>query len=350
MPVGTYSLEDLKAVTNVSAADFGLDNILATIQVELQNHNVVVNEMISNLCEINSDAQAAWGGTTDGTMQEVDEFASSPTQKTLPPGVVGFPLRKFDYTIGWTSDLMERATPAKLAEMTVAAEIADIRNLRRQIAIALFRPTPYTWFDRLETQLSYSVRPFINAGGDQIPAGPAGETFNPASHTHFVANASVDATVLRTAINNLVEHGHGNLVTIMINRAQAAAVAALTGFVAVQPANIIIGANTNVGVGQLDISRTDERLIGYFDGYPVFTRSWVPNNYVFISAIGDTRKSLRFRQPPQASLQGFRLESSEKAHPLYVNVFERYVGFAPRTLTNGVCVFFGGGSYVQPTI
>jgi hypothetical protein len=350
MPVGTYSLEDLKNITNVSAADFGLDNILPAVQEDLANHNVVVGTMLSQLCEINSDPQAAWGGSTDGQMQEVDEFASSPTQKTGLPSTLGFPLRKYDFTVGWTRDFFYQATPAKLAEIVAAAQLADIGNLKKLIGRAVFKPTSYTLPDRLESQLSLTVKPFANTDGDLIPNGPAGESFDGSTHNHFVANNGWDATVLNNAISNLVEHGHGNNVVVYINRANATSISALTGWVAVQPANIIVGANTTVGVGQLDISRTDERLIGYFNGYPTYTRSWVPANYVFIGAVGDGRKPLRMRQKKSPALQGFRLESSEKAHPLYVNLFERYVGFGVRTRTNGVMVYFGGGAYVEPTI
>jgi hypothetical protein len=166
---GTFTLADLLAVRFQSVNDFGADTVIQVLREDLAAHNAIVNEMIMDMAAFTTDTQDIYGTGTAGEMVEVDELGRSDTQKPAPGSTVGFPLRLFQYGIGWTAKYMETATPADLAQGQLAAEQAHMKALRRDIKRALFGATNYTWNDFLINNVAIGVKRLVNADSAAIP-------------------------------------------------------------------------------------------------------------------------------------------------------------------------------------
>ncbi len=187
-PVGTYSLADLRANRFQSVVEYGIDNINAILQRDVAANNQIVIELQSELAEPSTDPQRVYGASIDGDMVEVDEFARSATKKPAVGSGVGFPLKAFQYPVGWDKRWIDRASVGELAERAMAAETAYLKAHRRDLKRALFLSTNYTWRDINGVPVAdLAVKRLVNADSMAIPNGPDGSTFNAATHTHYLA-------------------------------------------------------------------------------------------------------------------------------------------------------------------
>lgn len=362
MPVktGTYTIADLLENTfaTTSVVELGMENILRAIQEDLRIHNERTNEMISQIAEISTERSTVYGTNAEGEMHKKDEFTRGPTQKVSVGSKVEFPLDGFQFAVGWTADYLRRATVQDMARKQVSARQAHLRRLQRDIKEALFGATNFTYVDRLVDGNNLAVKRLVNADSAPIPNGPNGETFNAATHTHYdgidwsAADAAARIAFIQGLIQDVVEHGHGDDVRLYINRAQAADVRALTpNFAPLLVPNVVPapGGTATVGEGRLDITRLDDILIGYFDGVGVWTKPWVPANYFFVSAYGDARKPLRYRQSMIAQERGLFLAGEIVTHPLQARYMEAFHGFGVLNRTNGAIGYLGNATYAVPT-
>lgn len=349
---GSLDINSLLAARFQSAAAFGLSTIQQVLEADIAAHNLLMQQMLGELCEFTVDRQRIYGTSADGEMIEVDEYGQAPTQRSLPGATVGFPLRLFQFNLGWTKKWFETSTPADMAIATQAAEQAHKRAVQREIKRAIFLSSNYTWNDYLVDKVDLNVKRLVNADGAKIPNGPNGETYNGASHTHYTAEASLTAANLTASINTTIEHGHGGMVKTAIARADEAAVRALTGFVAYLDARVIAATNAqSAGQGlTLDVSRLDNRPIGVFAGSEIWVKPWAIQNYAFTWDAGSPKKTLAFRQRDAAALQGLRIAAEWDDHPLYAQFMEAEFGVGVWTRTNGSVHYFGGGSYTDPII
>ena len=350
---GTYDIATLQAVRIQTAAEYGLDTIQRVLQADLDAHNALVREMVSEMAEVTTERQRVYGTSVGGEMLEVDEYGLAPTQKAAPGATVGFPLRLFQYNIGWTAKYLQVATPADLAAQTLAAETAHLRAITRDMKRAIYISGNYTFRDHLIDNVELAVKRFVNADGAGIPDGPNGETFDGGTHTHYDANNGWDATELTNAINSVIEHGHGGNVKVAINKDDETAVRGLTGFVPyIDPrlATSTIASTTGVPAQTLDISRLDNRAIGIFAGAEIWVKSWALDNYPFIWDAADPNKPLAFRQRGQEALQGLRIAFENADYPLYARDMEAEFGIGVWTRTNELVHYTGGSSYTDPTI
>ncbi len=346
---GTYDISSLLRVTFQTVAEFGLDTIAQVLQRDLAAWNAMVTETVSELCEVTTDRQRIYGTSVAGEMLEVDEYGLAPTQKAAPGATVGFPLRLFQYNIGWTAKYLQVATPADLATQQLAAEKANWREIQRQLKKAIYPSANYTFRDHLIDNVELAVKRFVNGDGAGIPDGPNGESFDGAAHTHYDAFNGWSASELTEAINSVIEHGHGGNVKVAINKADETPVRALVGFVPYPDPRIIYRASDTPGQ-TLDMSRLDNRAIGIFNGAEVWAKSWAIDNYPFIWDAADPNKPLAYRQRIQESLQGLRIAFENADYPLYAKDMESEFGIAVWTRTNGLIHYTGGSSYSDPTI
>lgn len=349
MTTGTQDISTLLATRFQSAAEFGLDTIQQILAADVAAHNAIVQEMVSGLCDVTTDRQRRYGTSVSGQMVEVDEYGRSQTQVDRPGATVGFPLRLYQYAVGWTAKWFETHTPADMAIAVQNAQKSHLRAVQRELKKAIFGSTNYTFNDFLIDRIDLNVKRFLNADSAAIPDGPNGETFDGASHTHYDAESSLSANGLLATINDVMEHGHGNRVQVAINRTNEAAVRALTGFAAYPDPRIIYRATDTPGQ-TLDISRLDNRAIGIFGGAEVWVKPWAIASYAFVWDAGDPNKPLAFRQRAQTTLQGLRIAADLNTHPLYAQYMEAEFGIGVWTRTNGAVLYFGGSSYTVPTI
>lgn len=352
--VGTYDIGALldTRFDAVSLADYGQDTFAATLARDLAAHNAVVTEMIADLAEPTTDRLRAYGTGAVGEMVEVDEYGRSETQRSAPGASVAAPLRLFQYAVGWTRKYIEQASVRDAALRVSAAKKAHLKRLRYDIKRAIYLSANYTYNDHLVDRVDLAVKRLVNADSAAIPDGPDGATFTVSSHTHYDATASLTATNLGDAINDLTEHGHGARVMVAVHSSDAAAVVALTGFVAAVPVYVETPAyNVTVPSARTTPTNQFNRLLGYFNGAEVWVKPWAVDNYLFLWDAGDTGKPLLFRQRNvAAALQGLRLAAELDGYPLHAQFFEAEFGLGVWTRTNGVVLYTGGGSYADPTL
>lgn len=349
MTTGTHDINTLLAARFASAVDYGLDTIQQVLAADVAAHNAIVTEMVGDLCEVTTDRQRRYGTSVDGDMVEVDEFGRAPTQVAKPGSTVGFPLRLFQFAIGWTEKWLQLHTAADMATATQNAEKAHLRAIQRDIKRAIYGNTNYTFNDFLVDKVDLAVKRFVNADGAAIPDGPNGETFDGSAHTHYDALASLTAAGLKANINDVIEHGFGGAVRVAINKADETAVRALSGFVA-YPDPRIVYRNSDTPGQTLDISRLDNRAIGIFEGAEVWVKPWAIQYYSFAWDAASPSKPLAFRQRDSASLAGLRIAANMSSYPLYAQYMEAEFGIGVWTRTNGSVLYFNNGSWADPTI
>ncbi|HSW29289.1 MAG TPA: hypothetical protein VLH75_07305 [Longimicrobiales bacterium] len=346
---GSLTIADLLAARFQSVAEYGEDTVQDVLAADIAAHNLITTQMLTELCEITTDRQALSGSSLSGEMVEVDEHGRAPTQRDRPGSTVGFPLKLYQFNVGWTRKWLEGATPADLAIKTQGAEKAHLRRIQTDIKKAVYESANYTHRDHLVDDVDLAVKRFLNADSAPIPDGPNGETFTASTHTHYDANATLTAAVLTAIIDDVVEHGHGDRVRLNINRSNEAAVRALTGFTAYVDPRLTLQADANEPTVRATINRLDNRPIGLFGAAEVWVKPWAIADYYFAHALGGP-KPLAFRQRTQAALQGLRMVSQSDIHPLVVDFMEAEFGLGVRTRTNGAVLYVGGASYVDPTI
>lgn len=346
---GTYDISTLLAARFQSVAQFGVDTVQKVLAADLAAHNTIVQQMVGDFCELTTERQRIYGTSAGGDMIEVDEYGRAPTQIAKPGATVGFPLKLFQYALGWTDKWLQVKTPADMAIATQAAEKAHLKQIQRQIKMAIYLSGNYTHRDHLVDNVDLAVKRFVNADSAAIADGPNGEAFDGTTHTHYDANATLTAVVLTAEINDVIEHGFGGAVRVAFNKADEAAVRALTGFTA-YPDPRIVFRNTDATAQTLDISRLDNRPIGIFGGAEVWIKPWAIANYAFVYDAGSPMKPLAFRQRNQETLQGLRIAANLDTYPLHAQFMEAEYGIGVWTRTNGAVLYFASGSYADPVI
>lgn len=347
---GTYDISTLLAVRYQSVNDFGVDSVVSTLQADLAAHNAIVGEGLTLLAEPTTSTQDVYGSGAAGDMVEVDEYGKSPTQRISTGSTVAYPLRLFQYSVGWTRKYLQNATPADLAQKQLAAQIAHKRALRIAMKRAIFGATNFTFKDFLINNVDLAVKRFVNADSAAIPDAPDGSTFTASSHTHYDANATLTTAVVDAGITDLIEHGHGARVMIAIHHTNAAAFAALTGFVPALPNYVQTPAyNVTTPAVRTDLGSQYNRLVGYYNAAEVWVKPWAIANYMFIWDSASEQKPLKYRERGGAA-DGLQLAASFDSYPLQADFYEAEFGFGVWTRTNGVVVQFNNGSYTSPTI
>lgn len=346
---GTYTLDDLKAVTNESVRTFGLADVADTLQAELDAHNEVLQDIVSDFAEPTTQKVEAAGGSLDGEMEESDEFTRARTQKVGAPEQVGFPLRNFQMAIGWTRQTLDEITPRELAVQVQSVEGAHIRALTRDLRSALFNPVNYTFTPYVgRDKTPVNVKALRNGDGSVPPMGPNLETFD-GTHSHYMAGALSEAQ-LSALIGNVAEHGTNSNVRVYINRAQEAGVKALGGFVPYVDGRVLPALSQAFGMTALDTGRVDNRAIGLYDGAEIWVKPWVFPNYQVAVNVAAQSKPLKMREPENAGQRGLRVVAELETFPLYAEYMEARFGFGASNRDAAAVNYSGGGStYVAPS-
>ena len=350
---GTQDISSLLAARFTSAAEYGLDTIVQVLQDDLAAHNSIVADMVSELADPTTDRQRIYGTSVSGEMQEVDEYGRGQTQVDRPGETVEFPLRKYQFAIGWTEDWFLEKTPADVAIAALGAQKAHIRGIQKKIKEAIFGSSNYSSRDIFVDKVSFGIKRLVNADSANIPDGPNGESFDGATHTHYLARdgGSLVLDDILAQINHVSEHGHSSMVKIGINKADEGTIRALTGtngFQAYPDPRVIYRASDTPG-NTLDITRMDNVAIGIVGRAEVWVKPWVPAYYTFCWDSGSAGKPLAYRQKVSSALQGLRIAATLSTHPLVAQYMEAYYGFGVWERTNGAALYFGDTTYTDPT-
>lgn len=351
MPYGTlYTLDALKATSGATVAEIGEDQVFAGLETARQAHNRIFNEMMAEFVETGTDMLRRWGGPDTMVMDELDQFGIPDAQKVTAGATVGFPLREYGVTVQWTRDYLEVTSASELASNFTAAMDGDLNRARINIKKALYTATDnLTYKDNKVYGYTLPLKALINADSDPIPAGPNGETFDGSTHTHYVGTASLVAADVVAVLELVLEHYSSGEPVLVINRAQEAAIRAMTAnFTAVTYANVIPATNANVGRGTQDAVQLYNRLIGFFNGAEVWVKPWAQASYIFAYVRGAPKPLyMRIRNENRGQ---FRIVAELEAHPLRARALEREYGIGVWNRVNGAVLYTASGTYASPTI
>lgn len=360
---GTLQLLDTLAVIDKdNVFTYGEDRLYQHIRDLLDAHNRMTQDVLGFLADPTNDNIRRYGAQpVSGEMVEVDEYGAADVQKTAVVGYdVGFPLRAYQYALGWTKRYFEIKTVADIAKEYVAAQQADVKNLKRRALQAFFRATNYSFIDRLTNSQTLPVKALTNADGTAIPYDEFGNSFDGSTHTHLVGAASgtLAAADITALVDNLVEHGvNGGQVVLFVNTAQEAAIRGFTSnFDPFQAPLLSPGGGSTADVvagGQKDNPyRIDDRPIGIWDGFVmVWTKPWIPASYIVALLVGGTNEDvLALRTRPVLGYGSYRLVGQFDNFPLRATHFEREFGVGVWNRLAAAILYTGGTSYVQPTI
>lgn len=347
---GSMTIQDLLKAQNTSLAAFGMDNILQVLENDLKVHNTIVNELLGDFAVSTNDRQRMTGASTNGRMVKVDEFGRGPTQRPNFGSQVAFPLNKFQFAIGWTRDWFKRKTTQDFANLVDNAEKAHILQIRAELKNALYLSSNYTIRDYLTDNISFNIKRLQNADGSAIPDGPNGEIFNPATHNHYSAIASLTGAAVVTLINNVREHGLGGKIQVAFSATDELTVRALTGFQAYLDPRVQRGTGIVPDQKSLDLTRMDNLAIGILGAAEIWLKPWAIANYAFAWDAAAPLKPLALRVETGKSGLGLTVAAPLDEYPLYAEWMEDYFGFGVANRTNGAVLYFGGGSYVDPVI
>jgi len=329
------------------------EQIAQTFADALAAYNQLTADALSDLAGTTDQAQLAFPGADEAIIQELDEWGAADASKATTTGEVGFPLRIYGGTLQWTNTYLERATPAMLASQLDAFATADIRNIRRLLATALFKNTNTVgYFDRIGSKRTYDLKALLNADGQAIPPSQSGATFDGATHTHYHANATLTAAYLQGLIDTVVEHGVDGKAVVYIAKADESTVRGLSGFSAYLDARITVAASTQYGTQQLDVANPDDRAIGVFGGAEVWVKPWIPANYQAALIVGGSLKPLmvRTRTGDFTAAGGFRLISEHSHEPLHAQYLGREFGISAYGRQRAAVGRSNNGTYAIPTI
>lgn len=350
MKTGTHDIASLLAAVNQSAVEFGIDNVAETIAADNRNFSEQVTAALGDIAVTSSDRQRVVGTSISGDMMEVDEYGQGPTQKDIPSYFVGFPLRKFQFPLGWTKQWEKNATAADFAIRNGAAQGADLRRTRYELQRAIFTPTNSTFIDHLVDKASLPVKAMINADSTGIPNGPNGEVFDGATHTHYDGNATLTAAAITAQIADILEHRNGAKIRIAIAVADVAAFSALTGFVPLQPGYLqqIATGSSAVLNPRLNMEQADNRLIGYFGAAEVWTKPWAVANYSVAYDVAAPQKP--FVRRVELNDRGLHVAGEVDVHPLRAEYSEHFYGFGAWNRFALHVLRFNNGTYAAPTL
>jgi hypothetical protein len=358
MPFKTLSTLDHLENVQDSVAAFNEQTLADRVAEALAVHNGALQEAVEDFAILTNQYQLPYGVADDFEIQVLDQFGSPDVSATSAAGTIGLPLRFHGGAVQWTRHFLLNTAVGRLLSIIDSAAAKDRQYVVRQIRQRLLTPTNTTGYnDALQTRNTYTVHALLNGDGMAIPNGPNGETFNGASHTHFNAEASLSEAGLQVLIDDVVEHGVDGTVVIYINRAQEAAIRAMTtSFTAYVDARITPGSGITTADGDLNPFSPTDRAIGLFNGAEVWVKPWVPANYqiAFDQGAGNDKPlAIRTRSGAMAGdayQGGFGQLYEDEVHPLRARALGREFGVGVNQRHKAAVNYSGGASYVAPAL
>jgi hypothetical protein len=355
---GSLMTLDTLAASAATVQSLGEGNVFGAIDRALTLHNALLAEKTGTLVEATTDRTRVYGTDDSMDMDEVDQHGRADSQRVGAGAEVGFPLRLYDISIQWTRKYFEVATGAEIAAQFTAAQDADVRNLDKAIRQALFRPTNYTFKDKLAPRapdrINLAVKALVNADSASIPMGPDGIAFDGTTHTHYIGRVggSLAATDIDALLETVLEHYRVGALMLYINRAQETTVRgfnAANQFSGYMDSRVSALSTERIALGTaLDPLNIYNRAIGVYGPAEVWVKPWIPSGYMFAYLRGQPRPlALRTFNSARGS---FRIVADDENYPMRARTAEREFGIGVAERTNGAILYIGGTSYVAPTI
>lgn len=342
---GTYNISDLRN-NYLSIYQFGLNNALGVVQQQLAAYKSSLDSSLATLTETTIERTEAAPSVISRRMAPVDEYGKARTQKAGKNYGRGFPLERFQDATGWTEDFMAGASVRDLVVMTDSVQLAHTNEVRISLALALYTPVQRTLREYIDPAIGYQllanqyVMPLWNADGEIPSVGPSGQRFD-GTHNHYVAVDTLTGTDVDNLANNVGEHSTGNQIVIYINQANAGQVRALAGFVPATIAQVINPLTGAVTTANLDVTRTDDKFLGYTaGGIPVYIKPWALLNYLLCLNLNGP-KVVKRRVSKIPMLQGLRIKGVNGEVNLFAQYWEDSFGFGVSNRSGGAVLYFG---------
>jgi len=349
------TLASLRAATGV-VADIGEDVAFESIAAALKAHNQLLQESLTGFVDQTTDRLRRYGGPDQMVMEELDEYGTASTQKIAAGATLGFPLRFFGGGLQWTRLFFQNATGAELAAQVDAMMDADIKNMHKQLKLALFTPTNSTFEDRRVDHVNLPMKALVNADSAPIPIAPDGTTFNAATHTHYLG-ASIAWTGAPTAASTgadlaainqtIIEHFLAGSIQMLCNPAQETLIRAATGFFPYYDARLTPSVNQTNAMADLDVMNITNRAIGIFGASEVWIKPWIPPGYVVGVLVGSPQKALVMRTR-NAGSGNLELLFDNEVFPLRSRSYGREFGFGVWNRVAAAVLYTGATSYSAP--
>lgn len=357
MRIYTHTLQDF--IENpIPLRDYDLAALDDRLSIEFEIHNRLTADMFSyfvenTILEIESlptnITGLNFGRSTGGAMPMTGRGDSTPQR-------VGYPLDGYDAAVGWNATFFKRATTAEMARTVSGIEIADTQGMRSLLTVALYTKansdnyvSPFQ-VNRIVTT-PVDVKRFWNADGQIPPKAWNGAVFN-GSHSHYLAANGATGAALTTAIDSTIytleEHSTGNKSIIIINNLDVAKIKGSSKFIEAVPTQIITASTERRINVALDITQTDDKIIGQYDGRPVMTKPWALPGYLLVLNTG-TDKPIKMREPVAESERGLVLDSTNVMYRLQADTWMRQVGFGTYNRSAGALLDLVNATYTTPT-
>lgn len=353
MAFGTLSLSDtlgaLQTAEDQKISKYDPQTLYNIIKAYIDAHNKLWDDLESELVLPTNARQSTWGGYDSVQMQRGDQYSRPDAQKmAVSPVAMGYPIYLSQVAYQVTQLFMETKSLGDLDKVVNAAVDADRRDRLNTLRRTVFNPTNnLTYTDRLEDFYPLQIRTFLNADSTVIPPDQYGNTFDPATHTHFLANSGLTANVAKSAINTVKEHYTEGEMVVYISPTDEDTFTALTGFKGYVDPRITPTITADQALQfRLDIFNTYNRRIGIFGAAEVWTKPWIPSNYLF--AFNKSAPKPIWLRTRNAQRGNLRIAAQIPLYPLEATFMEREYGMAVNERTNGACLYFGGGSYTPP--
>ena len=363
--IGTLTVSDLLAARfqylaedwNTTVRTYGESEVARIANEQLEDHNAIMQNVVGDWGLWTNVPLAMYGTADYVDMLEGDELGTFPPQKAQFGSIVGFPLRKFGNTWQGSREYFARATVGEVMAQLITTMDADRRKIIQQVVTAIFNPTNYLWADPLVNRIKSAInqlpiRALVNGDGQPMPPGPNGEIFNANTHTHYMYSTGFTNADMVALKENVLEHYADADAMICIPRGLEASIRAMSpNFVALLPGMIVgpITAAQDPGT-PLNTIDINNRLVGEYDGIPVWVKPWMPANYAMCGV--RNHKVVGIRMDPASPSGGqLVLAYKDEVYPLRAEVMFREFGVgvwerigAAVMLTNTV-----SGIYSAPT-
>jgi hypothetical protein len=348
--VGILSLDDLLARRDVTPLELGLDTIVASLNADMAIHNRLTTDMVSTFAVVTTDIRRRYGVSSSIQFKKVDEFGRSHTQKAVTGSVVEFPMDKFQAAIGWTAEFFRQKTVADMAMTQSAVQNGHVLGIRTELQRAIYGAANYTFTDYLATGIDLGVKRFLNADGADIPMGPNGESFNAATHNHYLFSDDLTAAGADALVATVLEHHQNGAPKVFINLADQAKWEALPKFKPYTDARLTLDANGDVPTVRQNMLQTNDKAIGLYGAAEVWIKPWALSDYSVCMDIAAPKPlAARVREGSAIVL---RTVAQNVLFPIQAEYMESEFGFGVYTRTNGAVLYHAVGAvaYVEPTL
>ncbi len=359
MAYGTLQVIDTIGARKAAASDYlntyDENELYKQVQMFLDAHNTLVDQITMDLVEKTTDRLTTWGGNATVDMIDGSELSRPDVQKMqVSPTTLGFPLYSKQVAWGVTQRFMLNKTVKDLDEILVAIRDADIRDVGKAIRQAIFNPTNnLTYIDKATDSATIPLRRLLNADSANIPPDPYGGTFDGSTHTHFAGYISGSFAVadLAAMIANVQEHYLMEGMRVLVPKNLAKTVAAFTGFYPALNKDLIVANSVTHIATPLNTNNNQDRFLGIFDdgdvNADVYVRPWLPASYLFAYNINAPKPlKMRIRNSQMGILH---IAADIELYPLRAQFMEREYGLSVGERANGACLKASASTYGAPS-